>query len=254
VAVPRAAAPARPAAKPQLIRLAEVAACAVLGAALAAVAWSLVDLAAAAAIVGGLNGAIGGARRIYCWRRASGVLAFVLDSTWALLTTAGALAVHAVALAQRAPGNYRAALSERRDRHVYARGFTPRRGFLTTVGNVVSGAARTRRSLVIDAHEHLHVWQARWFGPLYPLLYGAWTVLGAAVGVARWAVGGRRRRLWEVVDATAYHANPFERWAYHHQRAASAAADPTRVLAVDRVARGRQVATGRSDVTKHSGG
>ena len=33
-------------------------------------------------------------------------MAFVLDSTWALITTAGALAVHAVAVAQNAPGNY----------------------------------------------------------------------------------------------------------------------------------------------------
>jgi hypothetical protein len=254
VAVPRTAASARPAAKPQLTRFAEAAICAVLGAALAAAAWSLADLAVAAAVVGGLNGAIGGARRIYRWRRPGGVLAFVLDSTWALLTTAGALAVHAVALAQRVPGNYVAPLSERRDRHVYARGFTPRRGFLTTIGNVVSGAARTRRSLVIDAHEHVHVWQARVFGPSYPLLYGAWTVLGAAVGVVRWVVGGRRRRLWEVVDATAYRANPFERWAYHHQRAAGATADPTRVFAVTRVSRGGQVATKHSGVTKHSDG
>ena len=49
-------------------------------------------------------------------------MAFVLDSTWALVTTTGALVVHALAVVQRVPGNYVAPLSERRDRHVYAAG------------------------------------------------------------------------------------------------------------------------------------
>ena len=174
-----------------------------------------------AAIVGGLNGAIAGWRGIYRWRSAAGVVAFVLDSTWALITTAGALVVHAVATVQRVPGNYVASLSDRRDRHVYAKGFTLRRGFLTTVGNVVSGAGLTksplRRARVIDRHEHVHVWQARWFGPLYPLLYGAWTVLGAAFGVVAWGARGRDEQLWNVVDTTAYYSNPFEWWAYSRE-------------------------------------
>ena len=173
-----------------------------------------------AAIVGGLNGAIAGARRIHQWRSVSGLLAFVLDSTWALITTAGAIVVHALALTQRVPGNYVASLSERCDRHVYVKGFTLRRGFLTTVGNVVSGAGlpkSTSRRRVIDRHEHVHVWQARWFGPLYPLLYGAWTVLGAVAGVVAWGVRGRDERLWKVIDTTAYYSNPFEWWAYSRE-------------------------------------
>jgi hypothetical protein len=222
VAVPRTAPPVRPAAGSRLSKLAEAAACAALGAALAGAAWSLVDLALVAAIVGGLNGSIAGWRRIHCWRSVAGVLAFVLDSTWALITTAGALLVHLLAVIQRMPGNYVASLSERRDRHVYAKGFTLRRGFLTTIGNVVSGAGLTRspgrRARVIDRHEHVHVWQARWFGPLYPLVYGAWTVLGAAFGVVAWAARGRKEeRLWKVVDTTAYYSNPFEFWAYSRE-------------------------------------
>jgi hypothetical protein len=171
----------------------------------------------AAAVVGGLNGAIAGARRVHRWRSPSGVLAFVLDSTWALITTAGALVVHAIAAAQRTPGNYLVSLSERRDRHVYTRGLTIRRGFLTTVGNVISGAARTRRRSVIDVHEQLHVWQARWFGPLYPLLYGVWTIVGGAVGAVVWLAGPRREPLRKVVDTYAYYSNPFERWAYRKE-------------------------------------
>ena len=174
-----------------------------------------------AAVVGGLNGAIAGWRRIYRWRSVAGVLAFVLDSTWALITTAAALFAHALALTQRTSGNYVVSLSERRDRHVYVRGFTLRRGFLATIGNVVSGVGLTkspaRRTRVVDRHEHLHVWQARWFGPLYPLLYGAWTLLGAVVGVVAWGVRGRDERLRAVVDTTAYYSNPFEWWAYSRE-------------------------------------
>jgi hypothetical protein len=170
-----------------------------------------------AALVGGVNGAIGGARRMYRWRSLGGVAAFVLDSTWALITTAGALLVHAIAGVQRRPGNYVVALSERRDRHVYAAGFTLRRGFLTTIGNVVSGASGQRSRRVVEEHEQVHIWQARWFGPLYPLLYGAWTLVGAVVGVVAWLLRGRRDRLWNVVDTTAYYSNPLEWWAYSRE-------------------------------------
>jgi hypothetical protein len=170
-----------------------------------------------AALVGGLNGAIGGARRVYRWRTAGGIAAFVLDSTWALITTVGALLVHAVAGAQRRADNFVVALSERRDRHVYAGGFTLRRGFLTTIGNVVSGASGQRSRRVVEEHEHVHVWQARWFGPFYPLLYGAWTLLGALAGVVAWTLRGRRERLWNVIDTTAYYSNPLEWWAYSRE-------------------------------------
>lgn len=214
MAVPRAVAPVRPAPRARLNKLAEAAITAVLGAGLAWAAWSLVDLAVAGAIVGGLNGAVSGARRIYRWRSAGGALAFVLDSTWALITTAGGLFVHAVALVQRTPSNYVASLSERCDRHVYVRGVALRRGFLTTIGNVVSGAAGPRRSRVVEEHEHVHVWQARWFGPLYPLLYGAWTLLGALAGFGVWLATGRRDRVGGVVEAWSYYRNPFEWWAY----------------------------------------
>ena len=145
------------------------------------------------------------------------MLAFVLDSTWALITTAGALVVHAVAALQRAPGNYLASLSARHDRHVYAGGLRLRPGFLTTVGNVISGAARTRRRAVIDVHEQLHVWQARMFGPLYPLIYGVWTLAGGAVGAVVWLGSVRREPLIKVVDTYAYYSNPFERWAYRRK-------------------------------------
>jgi hypothetical protein len=202
----------------------------------------------AAAIVGGLNGAISGGRRIYHWRSVRGVVAFVLDSTWALITSAGSLGVHAVALAQRSPGNYVTSLSERRDRHVYAKGFTLRRGFLTTIGNVVSGAALARSRHVIDAHEHVHVWQARWFGPLYPLVYGGWTVLGTLVGLVAWATTGRRDALGRVVEAWSYYRNPFEWWAYSRE----GRWPPPRALVAHVWSRPMRVSRGDLPANKHS--
>jgi hypothetical protein len=194
----------------------------VAGGAVAGAAWSLVDFTVAAAVVGAINGVFSGWRRIHCWRSPRGWAAFVLDSTWALITTAAALFAHAVAAVQRRPGNYVAELSERSDRHVYVNGFAPRRGFLTTLGNVVSGAGpeiRTSpwRQRVVTDHEDVHVWQARWWGPLYPVLYGLWTVIGGAVGAVRWIVQGRKEKLWNVIETTAYYSNPFEWWAYSRQ-------------------------------------
>lgn len=221
MAVPRIAAPARQAAIAQLIpRSAEAAAASVAGGAIAGAAWSLVDLdlAVAAAVVGTINGVLAGWRGIYCWRSIRGWVAFVLDSTWALITTAAALFAHAVAALQRRPGNFVPELSERAGRHVYVKGFAPRSGFLTTLGNVVSGAGTgARRRRVVELHEDVHIWQARWFGPLYPAIYGLWTVLGGAVGAVRWLVRGRQERLWRVVETTAYYSNPFEWWAYSRQ-------------------------------------
>ena len=64
------------------------------------------------AIVAGANGAISGWRGIYDWRDPKGVTAFVLDSTWAGLTTAAGVVANAVGMVQRDSG-YSAALSER---------------------------------------------------------------------------------------------------------------------------------------------
>lgn len=102
---------------------------------------------------------------------------------------------------------------------VFRRGFVPRRGFAITIGNVVSGAGDTslprRRRLVTD-HEDVHVWQGRWFGPFYPVLYGAWIVGGGAVGIVLWVTKRRSDPFARVVESCAYYLNPFEWWAYSH--------------------------------------
>jgi hypothetical protein len=194
----------------------EAVATSVAGAILGGAAGFLVGAPLPAAIVGGLNGAISGARGIYDWRSPKGVAAFALDSTWALLTTTSSLAAHAIGAVRGEPG-YAAALSERQNRHVYARGFQPRRGFAITMGNVVNGAgdtAQPRRARLVTDHEDVHVWQARLLGPAFPVLYVGWMVGGAAVGSVGWLLRHGDQPFGKVVESYAYYLNPFEWWAY----------------------------------------
>jgi len=194
----------------------EATATAAAGAALAAAAGSFLGVATPAALVGGLNGWISGRRGIYEWSAPRGVAAFVLDSTWALGTTMSGLVAHAVGAA-RGDAGYSEGLSRRRNRHVYARGFQPRKGFATTFGNVVNGAGdvtKPRRVRLVDDHEDVHVWQARGFGPLYPILYVGWMAGGALGGAALWALRRRDESFTKVVESCAYYLNPFEYWAY----------------------------------------
>jgi hypothetical protein len=178
-------------------------------------AWMHPAVGVVMAVVGGLNGVISGARRVYPWRRSSGVVGFVLDSTWACVPVLTGLVAHAVAAVTK--GGFVPAASERQGRHVYRRGLVFRKGYALTLGNVVSGAGdvdRPRRARLVADHEGVHVWQARWLGPLYLVLYGVWSVLGAVVGCVVWLLRGRREPLGQVVETCAYYLNPFEWWAY----------------------------------------
>lgn len=199
-------------------RLVEAAGVAASGAAFAGAVGSMFGLAVPAAVVGALNGAISGWRRIYDWGCSDGLIAFTLDSTWGLPMTGAGLVAQGVGLARPSSG-YVAALSERRNRHVYRRGFRLRREFAVTVGNVISQAGDVespRRARLITDHEDVHVWQSRWFGPLYPVLYVGWMVAGGAVGAVRWVFDRRRKGdpLFATVESAAYYLNPFEWWAY----------------------------------------
>jgi hypothetical protein len=195
----------------------EAVATAAAGGALAGASWSLIGLGWPAAVIGAANGAISGARGTYGWRSPTGPLAFALDSTWALPMTTAALAAHAVAAAQGRRSGYLPRLSSRANRHVYARGLRVRKGFAITVGNVVNGAGDVlspRRERLVTDHEDVHIWQGRWFGPLYPVLYVGWTVVGGAVGAGLWLFWRRGDRFADVVETCSYYLNPFEWWAY----------------------------------------
>jgi hypothetical protein len=196
---------------------AEMVGAAATGALLAGAVGSLVGLTVPAAIVGACNGAVAGRRQVYDWSSPTGIGAFALDSTWALSTTAAGLAAQAIG-ELRGESGYVSALRRRQNRQVFERGFQTRRGFAITVGNVISGAGDTRqarRTRLVTDHEDVHVWQARWFGPAYPVLYVGWMVGGGIAGVIAWVAGGRRRhRCAELVEACGYYLNPFEWWAY----------------------------------------
>jgi len=197
-------------------RLAESVAVAAGGAVVgAAVGWPIGLTVPLAGIAAG-NGAISGWRGVYEWNRSRGVVAFLLDSSWGLITTAAGLASHGLGYIRREP-RYSPELSVRQNRHVYERGFQPRKGFATTLGNVVAGAgdmtSARRRRLVTD-HEDVHVWQARYFGPLYPVAYLLWMAGGAVVAPFIWVKRRRRDRLGRMVESCSYYCNPFEWWAY----------------------------------------
>ena len=195
-------------------RAREVTLLGIAGTAFAGLTWSTVGLGLPALVVGGLNGVIGGARGTYS-RDRLGAAAFVLDSSWALATTTAALGVHLIDTVGGA--GYVAESSRRRNRHVYRGGFTPRRGYAVTVGNVISAAGDTStesRRRLVDEHEETHVWQTRILGPFFAPLYLGWSVLGAAAAVPRWLATARPRpRFTAVVDSLAYRRNPLERWA-----------------------------------------
>jgi hypothetical protein len=187
----------------------------------AAIGWFVGDLlhpivGTVMAVIAGLNGAISGWRQIYAWRSIVGWIAFVLDSSWATLSIGVGLLTH-VAGRLKGPLGYEPTLSLRQNRHVYRQGFSLQPGFALTVGNVISGAGDVdvprRRKLITD-HEAVHVWQARWFGPLYLPLYGLWALIGIVGGLFVWVRGGRKEKLGKAIESCSYYLNPYEWWAY----------------------------------------
>ena len=183
------------------------------------------DLGVIAAVPAVLNGAFAGARRIYAWRTVGGWGAFILDSSWALVSTTLGVAVNLVNLVKRNSW-FAPEFSVRQNRHVFARGFALKRGFANTQGPVISNATCGRGDPIenhrnlIERHEGLHVWQQRWFGPIHPLVYVVWGLFGAVVGII-YGVSSRKRRIHKVrigklVETAAYYDNPFEYWAYRN--------------------------------------
>ena len=74
-----------------------------------------------------------------------------------------------------------------------------------TLGNVTSNGNPTGRGLnpaFLTRHEGLHVWQARIFGPLFPLVYAVWFAGGTLVGLLVW-VRHREESLAELPHVAA---------------------------------------------------
>jgi len=166
------------------------------------------------ALMGGMNGLISGIHGIYDWGSVDGWFAFLSDSTWGLIGTTLGNVVHVINLF----GNtgYREDLSRRQNRHVYEGGFYLKEGFTFTQGNVISNAGQNGSGInvsFIANHEELHVWQARFFGPLFQATYVAWGLGGLIVGSIVWLTDTSKS--WgSLVETAAYYDNPFEYWAY----------------------------------------
>ena len=202
-------------------RLGEAVALGLVGGALGWVVGSWIGLEMFTGAVGAANGLVSGATGIYDWRDRRGWLAFLLDSTWALVGTATSLVLHVVQRFRPTP-TYRGDLSYRFGAHLYERGFALKKGYAFSTGNIVSNAGGNigldgegrpaRRLRFVKNHEVLHVWQNRTFGPLFQLVYGAWMLLGGFWAIIVWA--RLRTDLAKLVETASYFNNPFEYWAY----------------------------------------
>lgn len=169
------------------------------------------------AIMGGMNGLVSGIHGIYDWTSIDGWFAFISDSTWNLFGTSLGNVVHIINLFYK-DANYRDDLSHRQNRHVYEGGFALKEDFAFTQGNVISnaglgqGAAGINTAFLAD-HETLHIWQQRFFGPLFQATYIVWAVGGFIVGTVTWFFHTDEN--WgSLVETAAYYDNPFEYWAY----------------------------------------
>ncbi|MFM8946995.1 MAG: hypothetical protein ACKOJC_09865, partial [Actinomycetota bacterium] len=129
----------------------EAVATAVGGALLGGLAGRAVGAAPLGAVIGGINGAVAGFRGIYDWKSVRGRVAFVLDSTWSMVSTGAGLVLMSASKAREVTTGrkmgYEPSLSSRRNRFVHRGGVVLRRGFAVTIGNVINGAADRRDEL-----------------------------------------------------------------------------------------------------------
>lgn len=166
------------------------------------------------AVMGGMNGLVGGIHGIYDWGSVDGWFAFISDSTWGLLGTSLGNVVHILNLFGNS--NYRDDLSRRQNRHVYEGGVYVKEGFAFTMGNVISNAGQNGQGINADFianHEELHVWQSRFFGPIFQATYVVWAVGGFIVGSVVWLFN-TDESYGSIIETAAYYDNPFEYWAY----------------------------------------
>lgn len=180
------------------------------------------------AIMGGMNGLVSGIHGIYDWGSVDGWFAFLSDSTWGLIGTSLGNVVHIINLFS--DSGYREDLSRRQNRHVYERGFALKGDFAFTQGNVISNAALGGSSInasFIANHEELHIWQSRFFGPVFQTGYIVWAIGGFIVASVYWLTDTSKN--WgSLVETAAYYDNPFEYWAYKNDNNwPPAGADPS---------------------------
>jgi hypothetical protein len=169
-----------------------------------------------AATTGAFTGMMDGMWQIHNWGGA-GWVAFPLDTTWGLAATTTGDLIHLIDFAW---GDH-AVGDPRTEAHRYKSGLGVKPGFVFTQGSVMSQAAGavpppggTGDEQDLFAHESLHTWQNRIFGPFYLWSYLAWMIVflipGLIVGAILGDVGGG-------ITAWSYFNNPWEVWGYSEQ-------------------------------------
>lgn len=177
-------------------------------------------LAVLGGFVGGSNGIINGYQQIYQWRHPWGWLAFLTDSSWAILATAATVTL--LLLRPLSPtALYRREDSQRQNRLIYEGGFG-----LGGISQTFGPLARITPRYLIPAamgdpetifhaavqHETLHIWQSRLFGPVMYGSYLLWLPFGVVLGCLL-GIFVRQPLLLSIVDM-AYYNNPWEAWAW----------------------------------------
>jgi hypothetical protein len=162
-----------------------------------------------------MNGLISGIHGIYDWGSVEGWFAFLSDSTWNLIGTSLGNIVHVINAFN--DSNYREDLSRRQNRHVYEGGFGLKDGFAFTQGNVISNVSSSHSADFLRRHEELHIWQQRFFGPIFQATYIVWAVGGFIVGTIVW-FWHTDESYGDFIESAAYYDNPFEYWAYANDR------------------------------------
>ena len=151
--------------------------------------------------VGAFTGWMAGLHRIYDWKGA-GVGQFLGDVVWGLAgSTSGALlALFNVFIGEHAG-------DRRTGAHRYRTGFRLFSGSAFTQGNVMSAVPDGD---TVEAHERVHVFQNRLFGPLFALTYiawmGVWLLPSLVAALVKWNP--------DFIVGWCYRSNPWELWAF----------------------------------------
>jgi hypothetical protein len=157
-----------------------------------------------AAGIGAITGYMGGRYQAYDWKR-KGWLQFAADLTWGLSGSAVAALMHGWNALQKLKP-----LDRRTGAHRYGEGFTLGKRFAFTQGSVMSNL-RSTPGEPLFVHEMVHVFQARVFGPIYPITYVAWSIVGFVMAV----IASIFAKNWKSrIEGWSYFSNPWETWAY----------------------------------------
>jgi hypothetical protein len=161
---------------------------------------------AVAAVIGAAYSAMAFSKKVYAAGFFS-ILGYLLDMTWSLLNTLAGFLVW-IPAAKISGADFITPDDNSRRSGTFVYNKNPRGGGYdaTTIGTVIAGDPTGVSSGGWCSHEETHVWQARFYGPVYMLAY----ILALLLNMLFRLFTGR----FENFSQEAYHRIPFEDWAY----------------------------------------